>query len=421
MSVLGVSELNAQIQALLETTFLQVRVQGEISNLTIHKASGHVYFSLKDSHSVIKCVLFKGNASRLKFALKEGQEVIVFGAISVYAPRGEYQIKCLELEPKELGSLALALEQLKEKLRLKGYFDKAHKLPKPSFPKRVALITSKSSAALADMKKIAFKRWGLCELVCIDTLMQGEACVKSVVENIAYADSFYNTSKAFDAIVVARGGGSMEDLYSFNDEKIADALFLAKTFTISAIGHESDFLLSDLVADLRASTPSNAMEILLPSSDEWSQRLDELHLKLQRHFRVLFSQKKAHLEHLETSLKRLSFENKHHLHSLKLKNLKIALESKTLEMLRLKKMLLENVSTQMLTSPFLQSKTERLKALENALKLAYANLKLPKFGAFVSKGNKAIELEKLKPSDKIELSNERIKVGAEILTISKYS
>ncbi|GAA7358328.1 hypothetical protein HpBGD130_06760 [Helicobacter pylori] len=155
-------------------------------------------------------------------------------------------------------------------------------LPKPHFPKRVAVITSQNSAAWADMKKIASKRWLICELVCINTLMQGEGCVQSVVESIAYADSFHDTKNAFDAVVVARGGGSMEDLYSFNDEKIVEALYWAKTFSMSAIGHESDFLLSDLAADLRASTPSNAMEILLPSSDEWLQRLDGFHLKLHR-------------------------------------------------------------------------------------------------------------------------------------------
>ncbi len=140
MDALSVSEINAQIKALLEATFLQVRVQGEVSNLTIHKASGHAYFSLKDSQSVIKCTLFRGNASKLKFALKEGQEVAVFGAISVYPPRGDYQINCFEIEPKDWGSLALALEQLKEKLRLKGYFDK-----KINYPNQVFLNEWQSS------------------------------------------------------------------------------------------------------------------------------------------------------------------------------------------------------------------------------------------------------------------------------------
>lgn len=419
MHVLSVSEINAQIKALLEATFLQVRVQGEVSNLTIHKVSGHAYFSLKDSQSVIKCVLFKGNANRLKFALKEGQEVVVFGGVSVYVPRGDYQINCFEIEPKDIGSLTLALEQLKEKLRLKGYFDEANKLPKPHFPKRVAVITSQNSAAWADMQKIASKRWPICELVCINTLMQGEGCVQSVVESIAHADSFHDTKNAFDAIVVARGGGSMEDLYSFNDEKIADALYLAKTFSMSAIGHESDFLLSDLVADLRASTPSNAMEILFPNSDEWLQRLDGFNVKLRRSFKTLLHQKKAHLEHLAASLKRLSFENKHHLNTLKLEKLTIALENKTLEFLRLKKTLLEKISIQALTSPFLQTKTERLNRLENALKLAHAHLKLPQFGAFVSKNHQAVELEALKTGDKIELNNEKARASAEILSVDR--
>ncbi|EQL47760.1 exodeoxyribonuclease VII large subunit, partial [Helicobacter pylori] len=292
-------------------------------------------------------------------------------------------------------------------------------LPKPHFPKRVAVITSQNSTAWADMKKIASKRWPICELVCINALMQGEGCVQSVVESIAYADSFHGTKNAFDAVVVARGGGSMEDLYSFNDEKIVEALYWAKTFSMSAIGHESDFLLSDLAADLRASTPSNAMEILLPSSDEWLQRLDGFHLKLHRSFKILLHQKKAHLEHLEASLKRLSFENKHHLNALKLEKLKIALENKTLEFLRFKKTLLEKISTQTLTSPFLLAKTERLSRLENALKLAHANLKLPQFGALVSKNNQAIELEALKRGDKIELNNEKARASAEILSVDR--
>lgn len=294
----SVSELNQKIKTIVETTFLHISVEGEVSNLNRHN-SGHYYFSIKDEESAIKCVLFRGNVSSgLKFELKNTQRVQITGGISVYTPRGEYQIICNKIVLSGQG--AQEFERLKAKLEAKGYFNAANKKALPKFPKKIALITSNTGAALQDMLRVAQSRWPYVKMVNYDTLVQGVEASKDIAKNIKAADSYFGSDEAFDIIVVARGGGSTEDLWAFNEEIVADAIFEAKTPIVSAIGHEIDYVISDFVADSRAPTPSAAMEIILPDSTSWLLTLDEFYENLD--FML-----KSFLETQERKLNDLSF------------------------------------------------------------------------------------------------------------------
>ncbi len=264
---MSVSSLNTKIKSLLESTFMHILVEGEVSSATYH-TSGHLYFSIKDKESSLKCVMFKSSVSKLKFKVETGQHIVVNGSISVYIPRGEYQLYALDIEPFGQGALALAYEQLKAKLQEKGYFDPATKKPIPKIINSLALVTAKDSAALHDMLKIINKRWPLLDITIIDTLVQGDNAPEQISKAIRYADKL-----KVDVIVLARGGGSKEDLWAFNSEIVADALHFATTPTVSAIGHEIDIMISDFVADLRAPTPSAAMEMILPDKFEILQIL----------------------------------------------------------------------------------------------------------------------------------------------------
>lgn len=299
MQTLSVSELNLQIKSLLEATFLQVSVCGEVSNCTYH-SSGHIYFSIKDKDSALKCVMFRGNARNLKFKIEDGMDLTLSGGITLYTPRGEYQLNCLSAIPSGIGELTLAFEQLKKDYEAKGYFNNKKSIPR--FPYKIALITSKSGAVLQDMLRIAKRRWNLIEFTLMDTLVQGEGAKENIARNIQYADSL-----GFDCIVIARGGGSLEDLWAFNEPLVIEAIYQAKTPIISAIGHEPDFVLSDFVADLRAPTPSAAMEMLLPDKLEWLMNLDLLQKNLDNKIQMILYQKHKKLEHLEILLQKNSF------------------------------------------------------------------------------------------------------------------
>mgnify|MGYP002713174530 FL=1 len=270
MNTLSVSALNEQIKTLLETSFTRVLVEGELSRITFHN-SGHIYFTLKDSSSAISAVMFKGNASRLKFQLQEGMKVILEGAVSVYTPRGSYQINCFNIEPAGQGALALAYEQLKQKLQDKGYFNPETKKQLPKFPRRIALITSATGAALQDMLRVANHRYRDIEFDVYDVLVQGDSAASSIASAIDVA-----SVKNYDILVVGRGGGSMEDLWAFNEEIVADAIFASVVPVVSAVGHEIDTVISDFVADLRAPTPSAAMQMILPDEKELYQYLDSI-------------------------------------------------------------------------------------------------------------------------------------------------
>ncbi|MDD5548681.1 MAG: exodeoxyribonuclease VII large subunit [Sulfurovaceae bacterium] len=277
-AMMSVSSLNTKIKSLLESTFMHILVEGEVSSATYH-TSGHLYFTIKDKESSLKCVMFKSSVSKLKFKVEVGQHIVVNGSISVYAPRGEYQLYALDIEPFGQGALALAYEQLKAKLQEKGYFDPTSKKPIPKTINKIALVTAKDSAALHDMLKIIDKRWPLLDITIIDTLVQGDNAPEQIAKAIRYADKLN-----VDVVVVARGGGSKEDLWAFNSEIVADALHFAKTPTVSAIGHEIDVMISDFVADLRAPTPSAAMEMILPDRFEILQVLSNYLDDMKRFF-----------------------------------------------------------------------------------------------------------------------------------------
>jgi exodeoxyribonuclease VII large subunit len=301
---LSVSGLNEQIKTLLETSFTQVLVEGEVSRITFHN-SGHIYFSLKDNSSVISAVMFRGNASRLKFRLQEGMKVIVNAAISLYKPRGSYQINCFSIEPAGQGALALAYEQLKEKLSAQGYFTPEIKKQLPRFPSRIALITSATGAALQDMLRVANSRYRLLEIDIYDVVVQGENASSAISNAIAVADR-----QGYDILVVGRGGGSMEDLWAFNEEIVADAIFHAQTPVVSAVGHEIDWLISDFVSDVRAPTPSAAMEICLPDTNELYQTLDSMSTQMNQLLLSKLNTKSQELQHIKNSFSQHSVEKK---------------------------------------------------------------------------------------------------------------
>lgn len=303
-STLSVSGLNEQIKTLLETTFEFVSVEGELSRVTKH-GSGHIYFTLKDTNSSIKCVMFRGNAVRLKFSLDEGAHVVIHGALSLYTPRGEYQINCVSAEPYGAGALAVAFEQLKKKLELKGYFDPTRKKPFPKFPQKIALVTSATGAALQDMQRVASHRWPLVKLIVIDVLVQGMSAAAMIVDGLRYADTLN-----MDAVIVGRGGGSVEDLWAFNEEVVADALFAMATPVISAVGHEIDWVISDYVADLRAPTPSAAMQMILPDRNELMQSIDEMRYGAYGMIMQRLERKREQLTMMQEAFKRHGVEQR---------------------------------------------------------------------------------------------------------------
>lgn len=281
--MLSVSELNEQAKALLETHFEYVEVRGEISRLTKH-GSGHWYFTLKDEKASISAVMYRMNNAKLKFSVNDGMSVIIYGKISLYTQNGNYQLIVAGLRPDGEGELELAFKQLHGKLEKEGLFDIYNKKNLPKFPKKIALITSATSAALQDMLKVARLRWKLAQIFIFDSLTQGQNAPFSLINAIKKADKY-----GVDVIIIARGGGSREDLWCFNDEALAREIYSAKTPVISAIGHEIDYVISDFVADFRAATPTAAMMKVLPDENEFFQYIDGLDeaLKMAMKNRVL--------------------------------------------------------------------------------------------------------------------------------------
>lgn len=299
---LSVSALNEQIKTLLETSFEFVSIEGELSRIT-HHGSGHIYFTLKDNESSIKCVMFKGNAARLKFRLEEGAHIILHGALSLYKPRGEYQINAFSAEPYGAGALAVAFEQLKTKLSEKGYFDPSRKKSFPKFPQTIILVTSATGAALQDMQRVASHRWPLVKLIVLDVLVQGERAGTQIADALRYADTLHA-----DAVIVGRGGGSIEDLWAFNEEIVADAIFAMNTPVMSAVGHEIDWVISDYVADMRAPTPSAAMQMLLPDYNEFFQTIDEMQIRAFSMIQQQLARKREQLSAMSDGFKRNGIE-----------------------------------------------------------------------------------------------------------------
>ncbi len=257
-TALSVSELNSAIQSLIEPRFASLSVRGEISNCK-QQSSGHIYFSLKDSTSQISAVLFKGHAAALPRLPKDGDQVVAQGKLSLYAPRGQYQVVVRELQFLGLGELLLKLHQLKESLMQRGWFDPLHKQPLPKFPRRIGIVTSPTGSVVQDILQILTRRFSGLEIFIYPVKVQGDGAA----QEIALAIQEMNRHKMVDLLIVGRGGGSIEDLWAFNEEVVAHAIFHSKIPIISAVGHETDFTIADWVADVRAPTPSAAAEIAI--------------------------------------------------------------------------------------------------------------------------------------------------------------
>ena len=266
-----VSELTQNIKQILENSFPAIWLEGEISNFT-HHLSGHIYFSLKDENAIISACLFKNVNQRIKFKLEDGLKVICFGRITVYGKRGQYQIVIERIEPKGIGALQLAFEQLKEKLFKQGLFDSVHKRPIPIIPFSVGIVTSASGAAIRDILKILTTEAGFLRIVLRPTVVQGEEAKYDIAQAIA---EFNQYSPRVDLLIVGRGGGSIEDLWAFNEEVVARAIFDSDIPIISAVGHEIDHTIADLVADLSAPTPSAAAKIIVHKKNEILKNLGE--------------------------------------------------------------------------------------------------------------------------------------------------
>lgn len=411
--ILDVSELNEKARAVLETNFSEISVRGEISRITKH-ASGHWYFTLKDERAAISCAMFRGANSHVKFSPKDGQKVILTGKISIYAPSGSYQLNATKMELEGAGDLDAKFRALLEKLRAMGLFDASHKKPLPRFPRRVALITSASSAAFADLKnRIISSGYFLAKFSLFDSLMQGEMAASSVINSLEKADKM-----GFDAIIIARGGGSKEDLWCFNDEHLAHAIFAAQTPVISAIGHEIDFSISDYVADHRSITPTAAIDDLLPRRDDLEQHLDILAQNfstiLERKFRAI----NEILERKKLQLKAHSIEQK--------------IEVKLTLLSHLKQNFSDQISTKLAKFDYIFPQA-RLK-LNDALWVKFRNfehileLKKANFDAkrqflnttrgliSIQKDGKRINLSQLSPGDTINLTSHDTQRWAQILS-----
>jgi len=409
--MLSVSSLNEQIKSLLESSFQQVLIEGELSRITFHN-SGHIYFTLKDSSSAISAVMFRGNASKLRFRLEEGMKVVINAALTLYKPRGSYQINCFSIEPSGQGALALAFEQLKQKLSTKGYFNTEIKKQLPKFPKKIALVTSATGAALQDMLRVANSRYRALEIDVYDVLVQGTNASSSIANAINISDM-----KEYDIIIVGRGGGSIEDLWAFNEEIVADAIFKATTPIVSAVGHEIDWVISDFCADVRAATPSAAMEISLPDTNELYQYLDSIQTQYSQIVQQKLNSKTQELTHIKNSYSQHSVERK--------------LILKKEEILRVKKEFEQSIDfrfknydkeLQHLKERFpftmesvLNHAKNRVVNMQKMLESNNPKFKTKKGFAQLSLDDKVIDISLLKINDEFELQSDEIIVKAKVI------
>ena len=291
--ILTVSELTQEIKDILEDKFTDVWVEGEISNLRI-PPSGHIYFTLKDESSQIRAVLFKMQARALRFAPEDGLHIVCRGRVSLYEKRGDYQLILESIEPKGIGALQLALLQLKEKLEKEGLFDPAHKKPIPMVPQKIGIVTSPTGAVIRDMLHVLKRRFENLHILLYPVRVQGEGASNEIAEAISY----FNQWTDVDVMILGRGGGSLEDLWAFNEEAVARAIYHSKIPIISAIGHETDYTISDFVADLRAPTPSAAAELAVRDKREIKNILRYLRGRLEDEVVQMYQEHRTHLSHL---------------------------------------------------------------------------------------------------------------------------
>ena len=295
MNTLTVSQVNRYIKAILDEAqpLNRIYVSGEISNFKHYRQSGHMYFTLKDNSSQLKCVMFAGNNSSLKFTPEDGMSVVCFGKVSAYERDGQYQLYVSSMQPNGLGALALAYEQLKQRLEKEGYFAPEHKKPIPKYPTKIGVATSNMGAAVEDIKNIISRRFPLAEIVICPTVVQGGDASEDIASSVKFLDTL-----GVDVIIVGRGGGSMEDLWAFNTMPVIQAVYDCNTPIISAVGHETDFTLCDFVADLRAPTPSAAAELAVPDINSELQIADGFYSSLLSLFKHKIETEEINLDRI---------------------------------------------------------------------------------------------------------------------------
>ncbi|MBQ9532070.1 MAG: exodeoxyribonuclease VII large subunit [Eubacterium sp.] len=298
MNVLTVSQVNTYIKALLDEIppIKNIYITGEISNFK-HYPSGHMYFTLKDSKSQLKCVMFSSDNYKIKFNPENGIKVICFGQIGVYERDGVYQLYVRDMQVEGIGSLTIAFEQLKEKLEKEGLFSETNKKPIPKYPKKIGVATSNMGAAVEDIKNILSRRFPLCEVVVVPTVVQGESAPNDIVKSIRFLDSMED----IDTIIVGRGGGSIEDLWAFNTEEVARAVFNCSKPVISAVGHETDYTICDFVADLRAPTPSAAAELAVPNIENERLMIENFGAAIETSVNYIVEKKEEKLNNIKNN------------------------------------------------------------------------------------------------------------------------
>lgn len=303
----SVSQLTLCLKDIIEndSRLSRVNVRGEISNFKYH-SSGHMYFTLKDENAKIKCVMFRGYNAFLKFMPEDGMSVIIEGDVSIYEKDGQYQLYCSRMEPDGVGGLYLAYEQLKERLQKEGLFDEKRKKPIPLFPRRIGVATSPTGAVIRDIINVASKRFFGSDILLYPVKVQGEGAALSIVEAIGY----FNKTEEVDVIIIGRGGGSIEELWPFNEEILAKAISQSKIPIISAVGHETDFTIADFVADVRASTPTHAAEIAVPSYEDIVYRLESTKEVIVSKFKNNILQKYYYANGIIEKIRRNSPENR---------------------------------------------------------------------------------------------------------------
>ncbi|RUM44114.1 MAG: exodeoxyribonuclease VII large subunit [Hydrogenimonas sp.] len=408
-----VSQLNEQIKSLLESTFIQIRVEGEISQVTYH-TSGHIYFTIKDEKSALSCVMFRSNARRLRFRLEAGQHVVLGGAITVYVPRGNYQMMVQTAEPYGAGALSVAFEQLKKRLQAEGLFDSQRKKPIPKRVRHIVIVTSKTGAAIQDMIRVATKRWPLLKITLIDTLVQGAEAAQEIAHHIAYADRL-----CADVMIVGRGGGSLEDLWAFNEEVVARAIVACHTPVVSAVGHEVDTLISDFVADMRAPTPSAAMEQILPDKIEMLYALDEMMERMEARMRQILLLKGQQLQQMQSQLEQHAISKRVAMQLQHVQQLQTQLQAQMHRLIRQKGEELAPLHRQLsLTEArVLEQKQREINGLHAQLLTLNPVRQLRPGYVQLLKGGKVTQLEQVKVSDRVYLEDDKWIAEAVIDTI----
>ena len=413
---ISVSELTDYIKKLLnsDSYLKQVYVRGEISNFKRY-SSGHCYFSLKDEGSVIPGVMFYGYASKLKFEPENGMKVLVRGYVDVYKSRGNYQLYAQRIIEDGFGELHIAFEQLKKELKEAGYFDESLKKPIPKFPKKIGVVTAATGAAIRDIVTTIKRRWPLCEIILFPSLVQGNLAANNIVRQIFVADKEFD----LDTLIVGRGGGSIEDLWAFNERIVAKAILACETPVISAVGHEIDWTIADYVADIRAATPTAAAEIAVPDIKEISSKVYNLDSRAKN---VMAKQLNDNLEKFERIKNRPLFRNPYMIHERKTMDLdfiKGRLVSSSKEMIHSNQMRLSKVkSSDVFRNPqsILDKKTINLSRNIDKLKVLNPLLTIQRgYAVARSKGKVVSYAKDLKKDDEVELEFKDGKVNTRVL------